>query len=72
MPKSEITVTMPSIQLFGCLAASRPSGMPSPTAKIKAPIVSSIVPGKRTRKVSATWRPSMKLDPKSPCSRRLM
>jgi len=40
MPKSETTVTMPSIQLLGCRAASRPRGMPRPTAKIRAPIVS--------------------------------
>ena len=54
MPNSEITVTMPSIQPLGCRAASRPSGMPRPTAKIRAPIVSSIVAGKRIRNVAAT------------------
>ncbi len=70
MPKSEITVTTPSIQLSGCRAASRPNGMPRPTAKIIAPIVSSTVAGKRTRNVAATSRPSMKLAPKSPWSSR--
>ena len=72
MPNREITVTMPSIQPLGWRAASLPRGMPRPTAKIIAPIVSSTVPGKRTRNVVATWRPSTKLAPKSPWSRRPM
>ena len=43
-----MTVTAPSPRPWAWRAANRPSGMPTPTAKIIAATVSSIVAGNRT------------------------
>ena len=67
IPSSEITVTPPSIQVWALRAASRPRGMPTPTAKIIAATVSSIVAGNR---IANSVRNGLLLTIEAPKSRR--
>ena len=66
-----MTVTAPSDQPCACRAAYRPSGMPTPAAKIIAATVSSIVAGNRMKNSLRTGWLLMTLEPRSPRSRWL-
>jgi hypothetical protein len=67
IPISEATVAKLSNSEYWRFAAATPRGIPTPTAMIIAETVSSIVAGKRVRKLVVTETLLVAETPRSPC-----